>query len=153
MGQKEILGCSFVLKIYKIGQEMAELWLFSHWEVAWFQWEPHWTKGDPLVFICAKKISNLSRNGWVIAIFPLRGCVISMRTTWDQRGSFCVHLCQKDPKSVNKWLGLGFLSPEHETKGDPVFIHTKSFKISQEMAKLLPFSPWEIKENQRKCFH
>ena len=67
--------------------------------------------------------------------------MIPLKTTWVKRASLGVFLCQKDPKSVNKWLGLGFLSPEHETKGDPVFIHTKSFKISQEMAKLLPFSP------------
>ena len=34
MGPKGILRCSFVPKISKVGHEMAELWLFSHWEVA-----------------------------------------------------------------------------------------------------------------------
>ena len=37
-------------KNIKIGQEMAELWPFSHWEVAWFHWEPHGTKEDPMEF-------------------------------------------------------------------------------------------------------
>ena len=30
MGPQGILGCSIVPKRFKIGQEMAELWLFSH---------------------------------------------------------------------------------------------------------------------------
>ena len=83
---------------------MAELWLFYHWEVALLLWEPQGTKGDPRVFIFTKNISNWSRNGWAITIFPLRGCVIPMKTPWDQRGSLGIHLCQKDPKSVKKWL-------------------------------------------------
>ena len=33
---------------------------------------------------------------------PLRGCVISLRTTWYKMGSFGVHLYQKDSKSVKK---------------------------------------------------
>ena len=104
MGPKEILGCSFMPQRSEIGQEMAKLQLFSYWEVGWFYWEPHETKGDPWVFICATKIGNRSRNGWVMAILPLRGCVISLRTTWVQKGYLGVHLCQKDPKSVKKWL-------------------------------------------------
>ena len=55
MGQKGTLGCSFKPKRSKNGQKMAELWLFSLWEVAWFHWEPHGIQGDPLVFICTKK--------------------------------------------------------------------------------------------------
>ena len=66
-GPQRILGCSFVPKRFKIGQETAELWQF----------------------------------------FPLGGCVISLRTAWDQRGSSGVHLCQKDSKSVKKWLSYG----------------------------------------------
>ena len=107
MGPKGILGCSYVPKISKVSQETAELWLLSHWEVVWFHWEPHGTKGDPRVYICAKKIQNRSRNGWVTAIFLLRGCVISLRTMWDNRGSLGVHLYQKVPKSVKKWLSYG----------------------------------------------
>ena len=83
MGPRGILLCSFLPKGSKTSQEIAELWLFSHKEVAWYNWEPHGTKGDPWVFICAKKIQNQSRNGWVMAIFTLRGCVISLRTTLD----------------------------------------------------------------------
>ena len=63
MGQKWILSCSFKPKRSKISQEIAELWLFSHWEVEWFHWEPHGTKGNPWVFICTEKIHNPSRNG------------------------------------------------------------------------------------------
>ena len=54
------------------------------------------TKGDPWVFICVKKIQHRSRNGLVTDIFPHRRCVISLRTTRDQRGSLGIHLCQKD---------------------------------------------------------
>ena len=49
MGLKGIHGCSFVPKRSKIGQEMAKLWPFSHWEVGWFHWvqmavqKPIWT--------------------------------------------------------------------------------------------------------------
>ena len=63
MGQRGILGCSFVPKRSKISQEMAEL-------------RP-------------------------------RGCVIPLRTIWDKRGSFGVHLYQKDLKLVKKWLSYG----------------------------------------------
>ena len=112
MWQKGILCCSIVPKWSKLGQELAELWPFSPWEVAWFHWEPHRTKGDPLVFICNKKIQNLSRNGWVMTIFTLRGCVIPLRTTWKKGGSLGFHLYQKDPKSVKKWLSYGHFHPE-----------------------------------------
>ena len=110
--QRGSFGFSFVPKRSKIGQEMAELWLFFHWEVVWFHWDPQGTTGDPWVFICAKKIQNRSTNGWVMAIFPLGGCVISLRTTCDQRGSSGVHLCRKDPKSVKKWLSYGYFPTE-----------------------------------------
>ena len=68
MGQKGTLWCSFVPKRSKIRQETADLWLFSHWDVMWFHWEPQGTKRDPLVFICTKKIHNPSRKSWVMAI-------------------------------------------------------------------------------------
>ena len=138
MGPKEILGCSFMPQRSEIGQEMAKLQLFSYWEVGWFYWEPHGTKGDPRVFMFTKKISNRSRNGWVIAFFPLRGCVISLRTTRDQRGSLDVHLCQKDPKSVKNWLSYGyfptgrlrdFIENHMGPKGNPwVFICAKKIQ-------------------------
>ena len=112
VGPKGILGCSFVPKRSKIGQEIAELWLFSYWEVAC--WEPHRSKGNHWVFNYSKKIQNWSRNGWVTAIFLLRGCVISLRTMWDQRGSF----------------GFSFVP--------------KRSKIGQEMAELWLFSYWEV---------
>ena len=112
MGQKAILGCSFVPKIYKIGQEMAELWLFSHWEVSWFHWEPNGTEGHPCALICAIKIQNRSRNGWGMAISPLKGCVIPLRTTWDKRGSLGIDLYQQYKELVNKWLSYGNFSPE-----------------------------------------
>ena len=66
---------------------MTELWPFSPWEVGWFHWEPHWTKGDPWVFIYFKKIQNWSRNSWVMAIFPLWGCVSLLGTTLDKKGT------------------------------------------------------------------
>ena len=92
----------------KICQEMAEPRLIFPWEVVWFHFEPHGTKGDTWVLICTINIQNLSRNGWVMAIFPLGGCVIPLKTTWGKRHPWAFFLCQKDPKSVNKWLGRAF---------------------------------------------
>ena len=71
-------------------------------------------KWDPWVVNCTKKIQNPSRKGWVMAIFPLIGCVIPMRTKRDKRGSLGVHLYQKDPKSVKKWLSYGYFPAETE---------------------------------------
>ena len=110
--QKGILWCSFAPKSSKMGQEMAELWPFSSWKVAWFHWEAHGTKQDPLVFICSKKIQNRPRNGWVIGISSLRGCVIPLGSRWDKRGSFGGHLYQKDPKLAKKWLSYCNFLPE-----------------------------------------
>ena len=36
-----------------------------------------------------------------------RGCVVPLRTIWHKRGSFGVHLYQKDLKLVKKWLSYG----------------------------------------------
>ena len=41
-----------------------------------FQLKPE----NPLMFICTKEIQNMSRNGWVMAIFSLRGCMILLTT-------------------------------------------------------------------------
>ena len=133
---------------------MAELWPFSPWKVAWFHWEAHGTKQDPLVFICSKKIQNRPRNGWVIGISSLRGCVIPLGSRWDKRGSFGAHLYQKDPKYVKKWLNYGHFLPERLSNS--IVNHMgqsgilwcsfvpKRSKIGQEMAELWPFSPWEV---------
>ena len=134
MGQKGILWCSFAPKSSKMGQEMAELWPFSPWKVAWFHWEAHGTKQDPLVFICSKKIQNRPRNGWVIGISSLRGCVIPLGSRWDKRGSFGAHLYQKDLKSVKKWLSYGqevawFHWEPHGTKGDPLLVSPKVMSV------------------------
>ena len=138
----------------QIDQEMADLWLFFLWEVAWFHWEPHWTEGDSRMFSCATKIQNQSRNGWVMTIFPLRGCVISLRFRWDQRRSSGVHLCHKDPKSVKKWLSYNYFHTERlrdfiENHMRPKGILGCSFvpqrsEIGQEMAELWLFSRWEV---------
>ena len=105
-GQLGILGGSFVPKISKICQEMAELWLFSHWEVAWFHWKPHGLKGHPWAFFCAKKIQNQSTNGWVWAFYHL-----SMR----QREILCSFI-PKVLKSVKKWLSYCHFLPERSKK-------------------------------------
>ena len=47
-----------------------------------------------------------------MAIFPLRGWVIPLRTKWDRRGHLGVHLNKKDPKSVKKWLSYGYFPTE-----------------------------------------
>ena len=65
------------------------------------------------------------------------GCVISLRATWDRRGSLGVHLRQKQPKSVKKWLSYGYFPlrgcvislRSSGTKGDPwVFICVKKIQ-------------------------
>ena len=38
--------------------------------------------------------------------------MIPLRTTWDKRGSFGVHLYQKDPKSAKKRLSYGHFLTE-----------------------------------------
>ena len=112
-------------------------------------------KWDPWVLNCTKKIQNPSRKGWVMAIFPLIGCVILMRTKRDKRGSLGVHLYQKDPKSVKKWLSYGHFPCEvawcnwgtYGTEGGSLGLHLyhERSKICQEMAELWPFSCWEVK--------
>ena len=47
-----------------------------------------------------------------MAIFPLRGWVIPLKTKWDKRGPLGVHLKAKDPKSVKKWPSYGYLPTE-----------------------------------------
>ena len=61
IGQKRTPWCSFVPKRSKIGQEMAELWLFSQWKVAWFYWESHGTKGDSCVHLCHKDRKSVKK--------------------------------------------------------------------------------------------
>ena len=53
-------------------------------------------------------------------IFSLRGCVIPLRTSWYKRECLCVHLYQKDPKYVKKWLSYGHFLPEslHDSIGN-----------------------------------
>ena len=73
---------------------MAELWLFSHWEVAWFHWEPLGTKGDAWAFICTKNIQNRSRFDWVIVIFPWKVAW----SYWKSHGTKVDHLGSFLPK-------------------------------------------------------
>ena len=84
---------------------MAELWPFSCWEVGWLHWEPHWTKGDPWVFIYFKKIQNWSRKSWVMAIFPL-GLRDSIGNHIGQKGYPWVFICAKkiQNRSRNGWV-------------------------------------------------
>ena len=74
--------------------------------------------------------------------------MITFRTTWDKRGSLGVHLCQKDPKLVKKWLNYSYFSTERLSdfienhmglRGTPgcLFVPKRS-KIGQEMAELWP---------------
>ena len=89
-----------------------------------------------------------------MAIFPLRGCVIPLRTTWNKRGCLGVHLYQKDPRSVKKRLSYGYFPIER--LGDSIENHMrqkgivwrsfvlKRSKIRQEMPKLCLFSTWEV---------
>ena len=75
--------------------------------------------------------------------------MISLRTIWDQRGSLGVHLCQKDPKLVKKWLSYGYFPTERlrdliENHMGPKGILACSFvpkrsKIGLEMAELQLF--------------
>ena len=35
--------------------------------------------------------------------FPLRGCVIPLRATWDKKGPFGVYFYQKDQEMAELW--------------------------------------------------
>ena len=93
-----------------------------------------------------KLIQNSSRNGWLMAISPLRVCMIPLQTTWDKREPFDVHLCQKDPKSAKKRLIYGYFPTETlydsiENHMGQIGIHWCSFVpkrsiIRQEKAEL-----------------
>ena len=94
IGLKGMPGCYVIVpNRSKISQEKAELLQFST-KVVLFHWEPHRTKKEPLVFICTKKIQKFSRKGWVMAIFPVRGCTIPLRTMRDKRGPWIL-ICTK----------------------------------------------------------
>ena len=141
---------------------MAELRQFFPWEGVWFHWEPYGKKGDPWALICTEKIKNWSRNGWATAIFPLRGCVIPFRTTWDKRRYLGAHLYHKYPKSVKKWLRYGYFPVGR--LGDSIenhmgqkgilglFFVPKISKISQQMAGLGLFITWAW-DKGRSCVH
>ena len=109
IGQKRTLWCSFVPKRSQIRQETADLWLFSNWKVARFYWEPHWTK-DPLVFICTKMIQNPSRNGWFMAIFPMRSCVIQLKITWDKKDPL-VFICATKIQNPSRYSWVMAILP------------------------------------------
>ena len=81
-----------------------------------------------------------------MTIFPLRGCVIPLRSTWDKMGYLGVLLNHKYPKSVKKWLSYGYFPIEMlrdsieshmEQEGilGRLFVPKRS-KIGQEMAEL-----------------
>ena len=82
--------------------------------------------------------------------------MISVRTTWDQRRSLDVHLCQKDLKLVKKWLGYGYFPNERlcdfkENRMGPKGIFgcsfvQKRFKIGQEMAELCYFPTERLRD-------
>ena len=102
-----------------------------------------------LVLICTKKIQIWTRNGWVMAIFPLRGCVIPLRTTWDKRGCLGIHLYQKYPKLVKIWLSYCHFSLKGcvillkitwDKSGSFRFIFTKN--IQKSLKKWLILGYW-----------
>ena len=116
-----------------------------------------WIKASCLmlwVFICTKKIQNGSRNSWVMAFFPWE---VPLRTTWDKRKSFLVHLYQKDLKSVRKWLSYCHFLPESlrdsiENHMGPRGILLCSFlpkgsKTSQEIAEIWNFPTERLRDS------
>ena len=84
------------------------------WEVAWFHWEAHRTKGHPLVFICTKKIQNWSRNGWITAIFPIEKHIMHHWSCtmyhcklffWAVKGCVTRKLQSSGVEASKKWSG------------------------------------------------
>ena len=96
---------SFVVHLYQKDSKSVKKWLsYGHFppcEVVWFHWEPHGTKGEPLVFICTKKIQNRSRNGWILSIFPLR-LLDSIYSQMVQKGIFWCSFVPKRSKIGQK---------------------------------------------------
>ena len=122
MGPEGILGYLFVPKRSKIGQEMAEVWLFSHWEAGWFHWEPNGTKRDPWVFICTKKIKNPSRNGKVMAISPERLCD-SIEIHMGQKG--ILRCSSYSTKKIQDWSRNGWVMAIFPLRGWMIPLRTK----------------------------
>ena len=83
--------------------------------------------------------------------------MISVRTTWDQRISLDVHLCQKDLKSVYKWLSYGYFpterlcdSIENHLGQKGMLGHSfvpKISKIGQDLTELLSFFPERLRDS------
>ena len=160
LDKKGILWCSFVPKRSKIGQEIAELWPFSPWEVAWFHWETHGKKREPLVFICTKEIQNLPRNSWVMAIFYLRGCVIPLRSTWYKRGSLAAYFYKKNQKSAERLPMIAIIVSLHHAPLHPWILHHASFhhaSLSHCNEYFWLINGWVIRRSQistqSKCIH
>ena len=132
--QKGILWCSFAPKSSKMGQEMAELWPFSPWKVAWFHWEAHGTKQDPLVFICSKNIQNRPKMAELLEFPPWEVAWFHWEAD-GTKGDLLVLICTKKIQIGQEMAELLPFSPwevawfhweSHGTKGDPfVFISTK----------------------------
>ena len=147
MGQRGFLWCSFVPKRSKIGQEMAELWPFSHWEVVWFHWEAHGTKWDPLVFICTKKIQNWSRNSWIRGISPWE----IVRVHWEAHHCIihhcimhnCIlHHCKSFLQGVKGCVTHELQSSEVEASKNRIDQKIKINKCLRLIAALTSPSPW-----------
>ena len=100
---------------------MAEVGQFFPWDVSWFHWEPYGKKGDPWSLICTEKIKNWSRNGWATAIFPLRCCVIPLRTTCDKRDPW-VLICTKN---IQNWSRNGWVMAIFPLRGFVIPLRTK----------------------------
>ena len=86
--------------------------------------------------------------------------MIPLGSTWDKRGSFGVHVYQKDPKSAKKWLSYGHFLTERLC--DSIEKHMgqngilrrlfvpKISKIGQEIAELGAFPLERLRESIEK---
>ena len=80
--------------------------------------------------------------------------MIPLISLWDKRRSLGVHLYQKDPRLIKKWLSYGYFSTERlddsienqieqkETLG--CAFKQKRSKIGPERAELWLFSHWDV---------
>ena len=134
---------------------MAELWLLSPWEVAWFNWEPLGTKGDPLLFICNKNIQNQSRNCRVMAIFPPERLCDSIETNMVQRGilwcSFLPRRSKIGQEMAESWpfsplrdCVTPFTTTWYKSRSFGIYLDQKDAKSVKKWPNYGHFPPWEV---------
>ena len=107
MGPKGGLGCSFLPIISKLVKTWLSYSYFPTERLRDFI-ESHMGPKGILGCTFAPKTTKISQEMAELWLFSTEGLRDFIEILWDQRGSLGIHLCQKDPTSVKKWLSYGY---------------------------------------------